>query len=78
VAAQHQLIEQIHHCRIARLTAGELTQLDQRLLGGQKGGHAQLLARATKPRTQPQGVGAFTFGQVAPLNFLAMRWLPTE
>jgi hypothetical protein len=25
---------------------------------------------------QNQGVGAFTFGQVAPLNFLAMRWLP--
>jgi len=46
VTAQHKLIEQRNHRRIARFPAGELTQLDQRLLGGQKVGHALLVATA--------------------------------
>ena len=33
-------------------------------------------SNASKQWNVDQFAGAFTFGQVAPLNFLAMRWLP--
>ncbi len=44
--AQHQLIKQLHHLRVARFPAGEIGQPDQSLLGGQEAVYALLVATA--------------------------------